>query len=181
MPRKNSKSKVDPSSSWFVFIEKFGIKPIGLEFPNKEYAIKAAIKLSRATFSVVAISSDESYSRGEGLQLIDDVEEIPNTDFEMIQVGDRTWRIVRRGHSVQKSQRATTVIRDIEPYKAIGIDVASGTAPVIGSRAEHRAYLRRNNYVEVGNEPGFKQTGPSNEFSTQQNRVNDIKRAMGEL
>lgn len=41
---------------------------------------------------------------------------------------------------------------DIQPYKAIATDVATGKPPVIGSRREHKEFLRRNNYVEVGNE-----------------------------
>lgn len=47
---------------------------------------------------------------------------------------------------------APAVIGDIQPYQAMGVDVATGSAPVISSRSEHRAYLRRNGYVEVGNE-----------------------------
>lgn len=45
-----------------------------------------------------------------------------------------------------------TLIGDIEPYRAMGSDVATGNAPVIGGRAQHREYLRRNGYVEIGNE-----------------------------
>ena len=43
-------------------------------------------------------------------------------------------------------------IRDIEPYQAMGIDIATGKAPIIGSRSYHREYLKRNNYTEIGNE-----------------------------
>lgn len=38
------------------------------------------------------------------------------------------------------------VIRDIEPYRA------TKTGEVIGSRTDHRAYLRRHGFIEVGNE-----------------------------
>ena len=41
---------------------------------------------------------------------------------------------------------------DIEPYRAVAVDVATGKPPVIGSRAEHREYLKRNGYVELGND-----------------------------
>jgi len=44
------------------------------------------------------------------------------------------------------------IIKDIEPYRAVAVDVATGKAPVIGSRSEHRQFLHRNGYVEVGNE-----------------------------
>lgn len=47
--------------------------------------------------------------------------------------------------------RAPQIIKDIEPYQAMGGDVAKGNkAPHIGSRREHKEYLRRNGYVEVG-------------------------------
>jgi hypothetical protein len=44
------------------------------------------------------------------------------------------------------------IIKDIEPYQSVVVDVATGNAPRIGSRAEHRAFARRNNLLEVGNE-----------------------------
>ena len=44
------------------------------------------------------------------------------------------------------------VVSDIQPYQAMGVDVATGKAPMITSRSEHRDYLKRNNYVEIGNE-----------------------------
>jgi hypothetical protein len=46
------------------------------------------------------------------------------------------------------------IIRDIEPYKAVGGDIAlKGKCPAIMGRRQHREFLKRNNYVEVGNEP----------------------------
>ncbi len=46
------------------------------------------------------------------------------------------------------------IIKDIEPYQAVGGDVAiGGKIPKIGGRRQHREYLKRNGYVEVGNEP----------------------------
>lgn len=44
------------------------------------------------------------------------------------------------------------VIKDIEPYRAVAHDVATGDAPVIGGRRQHREFLKRNGYSEVGNE-----------------------------
>lgn len=46
------------------------------------------------------------------------------------------------------TQRHHHLIRDIEPYRA----VATPDRPVIGSRREHKEYLRRNNFVEYGND-----------------------------
>ena len=44
------------------------------------------------------------------------------------------------------------IIRDIEPYKAAAIDKATGQRPTIGGRRQHREFLQRNGYREVGNE-----------------------------
>ena len=71
------------------------------------------------------------------------------------------------------------IIRDIEPYRAVGADVASGgEAPVIGSRSRHRTYLRDNYYVEVGNEKPISGERPT---LTRADRINDIRRAMGDF
>jgi hypothetical protein len=43
------------------------------------------------------------------------------------------------------------VMDDIQPYKPMGEDVAGQT--VINSRSQHRSYLKRNGYIELGNEP----------------------------
>jgi hypothetical protein len=88
---------------------------------------------------------------------------------------------VRDQSNYFEESKGPTIIKDIEGYRAMGSDVAcSGKRPYITSRSQHRAYLRRNNYVETGNEaprvyddrPTFKQA--------QEQRVHDIKRAMGE-
>lgn len=44
------------------------------------------------------------------------------------------------------------IIRDIEPYRAVATDIATGKAPEIMGRAQHREFLKRNNYNEIGNE-----------------------------
>lgn len=44
------------------------------------------------------------------------------------------------------------IIKDIEPYPAVAGDIAlGGAAPKICSRREHKEFLKRNSYVEVGN------------------------------
>lgn len=71
------------------------------------------------------------------------------------------------------------IIRDIDPYRAVGSDVAlDGAAPVIGGRRQHREYLRRNGYVEVGNEVPISGERPR---MTSEDRINDIRRAMGDF
>jgi hypothetical protein len=72
------------------------------------------------------------------------------------------------------------IIRDIEPYRTAASDVASdGKRVVIGSRSRHREFLRDNRYVEVGNE--VPSSGPMPQLSTREERVNDIRRAMGDF
>lgn len=71
---------------------------------------------------------------------------------------------------------ATQVMSDIADYQAMGTDIATGIRPVIGSRSEHRDYLRRNGYQEVGNE----WHPPKRTELSASDRIADIKRAMGE-
>lgn len=69
------------------------------------------------------------------------------------------------------------IIRDIDPYRAVGADVACGDKrPVIGGRRQHREFLRRNGYVEVGNEAPISGQRPS---LSRDERVSDIRRALG--
>lgn len=45
------------------------------------------------------------------------------------------------------------IVSDIQPYQAVAVDLATGKPPHIGSRRQHKEFLRRNKYVEVGNQP----------------------------
>lgn len=62
------------------------------------------------------------------------------------------WPQACYGHFRPRGSASTTIIRDIDPYQAVAVDVAIGKPPRIGSRSEHREFLRRNGYVELGNE-----------------------------
>lgn len=71
------------------------------------------------------------------------------------------------------------IIRDLEPYRTAGADVAHGNKRImIGGRRQHREFLKRNGYYEVGNEY-ITPKGPSaSELRAEQSaRVDDIKRA----
>ena len=70
---------------------------------------------------------------------------------------------------------APLIIGDSQPYRAVATDVATGTAPVITSRSQHREFLRRNNYIEIGNETP---AAPRQEMITQQDVGRDIKRTI---
>lgn len=52
----------------------------------------------------------------------------------------------------ERSDRAHYIQPDIEPYVAVSGDMAG---KVIRSRREHREFLRRNNFEEVGNEKAY--------------------------
>ena len=47
-----------------------------------------------------------------------------------------------------KKPRAFHVMDDLKPYRVVGPEHGK----VIGSRSQHRDYLRRHNLIEVGNE-----------------------------
>ena len=86
------------------------------------------------------------------------------------------------GSNYYEPRSGLQIIRDIEPYRAIASDIASDNKrPVIHSRREHREFLRRNNYIETGNEAPIRPLHEPSARERQQDRVNDIKRAMGKL
>lgn len=67
---------------------------------------------------------------------------------------DKPWPEACYGHFGSVAARSgIQIIKDIDPYKAVAVDKRTGKAPRIGSRREHREFLRANQYVEVGNEP----------------------------
>lgn len=76
--------------------------------------------------------------------------------------GELTW--LREGYdpSGKRSDLVASpmVVRDIEPYRNM-ID-----GKMIGSRAEHREFLRRHNVVEVGNEIGAAMKAPEKPDTT---------------
>lgn len=53
------------------------------------------------------------------------------------------------------------IIKDIEPYPSVVTDIATGTAPIIRSRREHREFAKRNNLLEIGNEKLVKPKEPT--------------------
>ncbi len=82
----------------------------------------------------------------------------------------------------EKRTKQKGVISDLQPYRAAGSDIAcGGKRPVISGRRQHREFLARNGYVEVGNERGPARSDSPSPREAQAVRVNDIKRAMGEF
>ena len=93
----------------------------------------------------------------------------------------RETYVMRNGRLVPKQQAIATptpqgphLIRDIEPYRSVALDRATGRRAVIGGRAQHREFLRRNDYVEVGNS----YVAPRREELTRADLIADIRRAL---
>jgi hypothetical protein len=95
----------------------------------------------------------------------------------------RETHVMRGGRLVPKSAAAPRaaaagpqIIRDLAPCRSAAIDVATGRRALIGGRAQHREFLRRNNYVEVGNEFA----APRRAELSSAERIADIRRALGD-
>ncbi len=96
---------------------------------------------------------------------------MPNEKIRQIKI-NRKWeaREAADSHSI-----GLQIIKDIDPYRAVAVDVATDSAPAIGSRREHREFLKRNGYHEVGNE----KIGPkTQEFTPVRD---DLRRAVQEV
>ena len=79
----------------------------------------------------------------------------------------------------EETPSGVQIIRDIEPYRPVVSDIAhGGKRPVITGRRQHREFLRRNGYVEVGNE---KPIAGGREALSRGDRVTDIRRALGDF
>jgi hypothetical protein len=88
---------------------------------------------------------------------------------------------IRDGSNFFEESKGPALIKDIEGYRAMGADVAcGGKRPWINSRSEHRDYIRRNNYVETGNETPRVYDDRPTQQQQMRDRVDDIKRARGE-
>jgi hypothetical protein len=87
----------------------------------------------------------------------------------------RNGRLVRKRKAMRPSAMAgPQIISDIAPYCTVATDVATGQRAVIGGRRQHREFLRRNGYVEVGND----YVPPCREELSRNERVADIRRVL---
>ena len=81
----------------------------------------------------------------------------------------------------EETPKGPMIIRDIEPYRAVASDIAcGGKRPVISGRRQHREFLRRNGYVETGNEAPVHRSDAPSPREGQRERVEAVKRALGE-
>jgi putative FmdB family regulatory protein len=70
------------------------------------------------------------------------------------------------GHVMQRKIVAPAVQADLAAYQAVAPDVKlGGRAPHIEGRKEHREYLKRNGYVEVGNDISTKPREQPGDFN----------------
>lgn len=82
------------------------------------------------------------------------------------------------GQTMQRVICAPMVIGDIAPYQAVAIDAASGKAPMITSRSQHRDYLKRNGYVEVGNEMPKQRTETHGDFNVRRELTQAVREVL---
>lgn len=56
------------------------------------------------------------------------------------------------GSPMTRKIMPTSVQADIETYRSVAVDKETGKPVIVNGRKQHREFLRRNDYVEVGNE-----------------------------
>ena len=66
---------------------------------------------------------------------------------------------------------APMIMPDIKPYRTAAFDKETGKRAIIESRRQHKEFLRRNDFVEIGNEP-FK---PAKRDDTQDAPMVDVE------
>src|SRR5688572_4097589 len=68
-----------------------------------------------------------------------------------VRISETRLRWVDETKPQKQKARSHYIIPDIEPYKAVGGDMAG---KYITSRSQHREFLKRNGFEEVGNDSG---------------------------
>jgi hypothetical protein len=87
----------------------------------------------------------------------------------------RNGRLVRKRKAGGPSAAAgPQIMSDIAPYRTAATDVATGQRAVIGGRRQHREFLHRNGYVEVGND----YVSPRHDELSRTERIADIRRVL---
>jgi hypothetical protein len=87
----------------------------------------------------------------------------------------RNGRLVRKRKATRPPADAgPQIMSDIAPFRTAATDVATGQRAVIGGRRQHREFLRRNGYVEIGND----YVPPQREELNRTERIADIRRVL---
>lgn len=82
------------------------------------------------------------------------------------------------GKLMHRVLSAPRVMSDIEPYQAMAADKETGKRPMITSRSQHREFLYKNGYFEIGNEkpkPAPQPQSDKNEIGRQIKQIIDQK------
>lgn len=78
---------------------------------------------------------------------------LASDEFRRVESRDDPLLCPKDRAGMQRIIMPTMVQADIQPYRAIAVDKETGKVPIINSRKQHREFLRRNDYVEVGSDP----------------------------
>lgn len=79
---------------------------------------------------------------------------LESDEFRRIDNRDDAPSCPKDGEPMERRIMPSMVQADIQPYRAVCIDKETGKYPAIQSRKQHREFLARNDYVEVGNDFG---------------------------
>lgn len=71
---------------------------------------------------------------------------------EFRHIEDRDQSPEHCGKKMERRIMPTMVQADIQPYRSIAIDKETGRPAEIHSRKQHKEFLRRNDYIEIGND-----------------------------
>lgn len=77
---------------------------------------------------------------------------LASDEFRKVENRDDALLCPKDGAGMQRIIMPTMVQADIQPYMSAAVDKETGRKIGIQSRKQHREFLKRNDYVEVGNE-----------------------------
>lgn len=101
---------------------------------------------------------------------------LASDEFRHIENRDDALLCPKDGAGMQRIIMPTMVQADIQPYMSVAVDQETGKRVGIQSRRQHREFLRRNDYIEVGSDPIRKTKQESSEPDAPMLSVEEIKR-----
>lgn len=101
---------------------------------------------------------------------------LASDEFRKIANRDDALKCPKDGAGMQRIIMPAMVQADIQPYRPIAVDKETGKVPIINSRKQHREFLRRNDYVEVGSDPIKERKQESTEPDAPMLSVEEMKR-----
>jgi len=82
------------------------------------------------------------------------------------------------GITMERQICAPFVQADTPAYQAVAVDSKTGTMPVIEGRVAHREFLKRNGYVEVGNDMPKPKTEVRGDFNLRKELTEATKQVL---